>query len=216
MFKRTLVFAVAAVVVAGLGLAAFPGAAATAAASGAERAGARAQTYTVVDGAGSVWASNVIDNWIGVVGTQYGIPVLYTGNGSDTGRADYQEQLVDFAVSDTPYRHSKDKLGEVGAEQTPVGYSYIPLVGGGVAFPYHVSVRGHQITNLRLSGRTIMEIFTGQITNWDNPAITHDYGKQLPSLPIVPVVHAGSADTSFYFTSWLAADKRCDRLRRVQ
>ncbi len=220
MFGRKQVIAVAAALVAGLGLAALPGAPATAVVSSPARGQARAQTYTEITGAGSVWAGNAIDGWIGDVQEQYGLPVVYTANGSDTGRTDYQQQLVDFAVSDVPYRHSKDKLGNAGPEQTPLGYSYIPLVAGGVAFPYDLSVRGHAITNLRLSGETIMEIFTGQITNWDNPAITHDYGSQLPDIPIVPVVHAGSAGVSYYFTRWLAYEfpkqwnAFCDRVHR--
>jgi ABC-type phosphate transport system substrate-binding protein len=57
---------------------------------------------------------------------------------------------------------------------------------------------------LRLSGETIFKIFTGEITNWDNPAITHDYGSQLPSMPITPVVPAGGDGATYYFTNWLA------------
>ena len=49
-----------------------------------------------------------------------------------------------------------------------------------------------------------MEIFTGKITNWDDPRITRDYGSQLPSLRIIPVIHDDLAGSTFYFTSWLA------------
>jgi ABC-type phosphate transport system substrate-binding protein len=115
-----------------------------------------------------------------------------------------ETESTDFAASDTSYRDGSDKFSNLGPEQTNVGYSYVPDVGGAVAFPYHLNVRGHPITNLRLSDETIFRIFTGQIRNWDNPAITHDYGSQLPSTPIVPVIHAGSAGSTYYFTNWLA------------
>jgi ABC-type phosphate transport system substrate-binding protein len=60
-----------------------------------------------------------------------------------------------------------------------------------------------KITNLRLSGATITKIFTGQITNWDNPAITRDYGRQLPSIPMTVVVHADGSGPSYWFTRWM-------------
>jgi len=51
----------------------------------------------------------------------------------------------------------------------------------------------------------VMKIFTGQITNWDDPQITRDYGSRLPDLPITPVIHSDLAGSTFYFTSWLSA-----------
>ncbi len=40
-------------------------------------------------------------------------------------------------------------------------------------------------------GETIAKIFTQQITNWNDPAITADNnGHALPSIPIIPVVHS--------------------------
>ena len=58
-------------------------------------------------------------------------------------------------------------------------------MAGGIAFVYHLSAHGHQIRGLRLSARTLMEIFTGQLTNWDSPQITKDYGHRLPGLRCV-------------------------------
>ena len=41
-------------------------------------------------------------------------------------------------------------------------------------------MHGHPVTNLQLSARTLMGIFTGKITNWDSPQITRDNGRRLP------------------------------------
>ena len=71
---------------------------------------------------------------------------------------------------------------------------------------YHLDVGGHQITNLRLSPKTLMEIFTGQITNWDDPQITKDYGAQLPNLPITPVVRSDGSGATYFFTRWMSHD----------
>ena len=56
--------------------------------------------------------------------------------------------------------------------------------------------------NLRLSGETLAKIFTNQITNWDDPAITKDNnGHALPSLPIIPVVHSEGSGSTAQFTA---------------
>src|SRR5260370_8164829 len=69
---------------------------------------------------------------------------------------------------------------------------------------YHLPVSGRLITNMRLSGQTIMKIFTGQITNWDDPTITHDYGAQLPNLPITPVIRSDGSGATFFLTRWMS------------
>ena len=81
----------------------------------------------------------------------------------------------------------------------------MPDVAGGTAFMYHLTVGGQMITNLRLSGETLMKIFTGQITNWDDPEITKDYGVQLPNEPIIPVVRSDGSGATYFFTRWMCA-----------
>lgn len=49
-----------------------------------------------------------------------------------------------------------------------------------------------------------MEIFTGQITNWDSPQITSGNGGRLPDLPIIPVIRSDGSGVTYYFTRWLA------------
>ena len=130
--------------------------------------------------------------------------VNYNPDGDPAGLDDYSSNQDDFAVSDVPYRTSTDKLAGLPPQHPPVGFSYLPAVAGGTALLYHLTVHGKQISNLRLSEQTLMEIFTGKITNWDDPRITRDYGSQLPSLRIIPVIHSDLAGSTFYFTSWLA------------
>ncbi len=87
-----------------------------------------------------------------------------------------------------------------------MGYSYVPDTAGGTAFMYHLDVDGKLITNLRLSGETVMKIFTGQISNWDNKAITKDYGAQLPNIPIIPVIRSDGSGATYFFTRWMATE----------
>ncbi len=64
---------------------------------------------------------------------------------------------------------------------------------------------GKLITNLRLDPKTIFDIFTGAITNWDDKRITHIYGAQLPNLPITPVIRSDGSGATFFFTLWMAS-----------
>ena len=167
-------------------------------------AAASAGSFVPITGSGSSFAAVAIDVWAQSVRPK-GLVVNYNPDGSDAGRVDYIDNQDDYAVSDEPFRTNVDKLAGLPPEHVPLGFSYIPAPASGVAFPYHLTVGGHQISNLRLSSSTVMKIFTGQITNWDDPQITHDYGSQLPNLPIIPVIHLDLAGSTFYFTSWLSA-----------
>jgi len=176
---------------------------------------AGASGFVAVSGSGSSWASVAIDLWAQDVRSN-GLVVNYNPDGSAAGRGDYMANQDDFAGSDPPFRDGQDKLGGTGAEHPSQGYSYVPDTAGGTAFIYHITVGGKLITNLRLDPKTIFEIFTGQIKNWDDHRITHIYGAQLPNLPITPVIRSDGSGATFFFTKWLSSlypsawNKFCD------
>jgi len=169
----------------------------------AAAAPARTHAYTTINGSGSSWAEVAIDQWSQDVQAK-GITVNFNPDGSAQGLEDYIQGQNDFTASDLPFRTGRDKIAGLGPQKVRYGFSYVPDVAGGTAFVYHLNARGHRILNLRLSGPTIMKIFTGQIRNWDNRQITRDYGRQLPSIPITPVVHAEGAGDTFFLTRWMA------------
>src|SRR5215468_3653762 len=165
---------------------------------------AGASTYTSISGSGSSWASVALDQWQSNV-RQNGLVVNYNPDGSAAGRQDWINNQVDFSGPDPPFRNGQDELGGTGSENAnKYGFSYIPDTAGGTAFMYHITVAGHLITNLRLSGATIMKIFTGAITNWDDKRITRDYGAQLPNLPITPVIRSDGSGATFFLTRWMS------------
>jgi ABC-type phosphate transport system substrate-binding protein len=172
---------------------------ATAPGAGAAPAG----TYVEINGSGSSWSAVAIDQWVQDLRPS-GLVINYNPDGSAAGRGDYMGNQDDFASSDPPFRNGHDELGGTGAEHPSQGYSYVPDTAGGTAFMYHIEVGGHLLTNLRLSGKTVMEIFTGAITNWADPRITHDAGQQLPNLPITPVIRSDGSGATFFFTRWMA------------
>jgi phosphate transport system substrate-binding protein len=166
---------------------------------------ANAATHALIQGSGSSWAANAINQWVADVAAQ-GMKVVFTANGAAQGRKDYANRANQFAVSDIGYRGADPTTGTL---DSPKGrsYAYLPIAAGGTAFPYHVEVGGKLVRNLRLRGETIAKIFTSQITNWNDPAITRDNnGTALPSIPIIPVVHAEGAGVTNQFTRYLSKE----------
>jgi phosphate transport system substrate-binding protein len=165
---------------------------------------ASAVTHSQINGSGSTWAGNAVNAWIGQVSAQ-GLRVTFTGTGSAQGRQNFALGTVDYAISDIGYQGVDSRTGQNDTSSRP--YAFVPLVAGGTAFPYNISVRGQLVKNLRLSGQTLAKIFTNQITNWNDPAITADNnGQALPSIPIVPVVHSEGSGTTYQFSAYLAHD----------
>ncbi|GAA2345519.1 substrate-binding domain-containing protein [Dactylosporangium salmoneum] len=163
---------------------------------------AAAAAHVRIEGTGSSWSANALAQWIADVKPQ-GLQVVFTSLGSAAGRKDFGYQTNDFAISDIPFQGSDPLTGE---DDTPRGrpYAYLPMVAGGTAFPYHIEVGGKLVKDLRLSGDTLAKIFTNQITKWDDPQITADNnGRKLPSIKIVPVLHAEGSGSTAQFTRYL-------------
>jgi phosphate transport system substrate-binding protein len=162
-----------------------------------------ATTHARIEGSGSSWSQNAVNQWIADVNAQ-GLQVVFTGSGSAQGRKDYALKTTDFGVSDIGYLGTDPVSGQSDTAQGRP-YAYLPIVAGGTSFPYNILVGGKQVNNLRLSGLTLAKIFTNAITNWNDPAITADNnGRALPSLPIIPVVHSEGSGSTYQFTAYLA------------
>jgi ABC-type phosphate transport system substrate-binding protein len=163
---------------------------------------AYAAGHDLIVGSGSSWASNAVEQWRLDVSNN-GLRVSFTPSGSAQGRKDFSNVSVDFAVSDIGFLGTDPATG---ADDTSKGraYAYLPIVAGGTAMPYHILRNGQLVRNLRLSGQTVAKIFTNQITNWNDAAITADNnGVQMPNLPIIPVVHSEGSGSSYQFTRYL-------------
>ena len=162
---------------------------------------ADAQSYVPISGAGSTWSENAVQQWIRNVKANYGMQVNFSGTGSSDGRNQFKSNTVDFAVSEIEYG-----LTDAGVTDTPPQkqFAYMPIVAGGTAFMYNLTIGGQRVRNLRLSGATVAKIFTGQITTWDHPEIKADNPAiALPARKIVPVVRADGSGTTAQFTRWL-------------
>jgi ABC-type phosphate transport system substrate-binding protein len=162
---------------------------------------AGAVTPSLIEGSGSSWAENAVNQWVADVASQ-GVQVVYTPDGDAQGRQDYANKTSDFSVTSDGYQ-GLDPV--TGIDDTSQGrpYAYLPIAAGGTSFPYQIRFDGQQVENLRLSGETLAKIFTNQITNWDNPEITADNnGVALPNLPITPVVQSEGSGATEQLTTY--------------
>ena len=159
--------------------------------------------HALIQGSGSSWAANAVNQWVADVKSQ-GLQVVFTPNGSAQGRKDFGYRTNDFAVSEIGFQGRDPLTGDQDSAQGR-SYAYLPLVAGGTAFPYQIRVGGQLVRDLRLSGETLTKIFTNRITNWDDPEITSDNnGRVLPDLPIIPVVHSEGAGATEMITRYFA------------
>jgi phosphate transport system substrate-binding protein len=155
-----------------------------------------------VSGEGSSWSAGALDQWIADVHAD-GIQINYTANGSTAGREDFIQGQTDFAASDIPFQTDP---GDGSAPENPKAgsYAYMPITSGGTVFMYNLTINGQRVTNLRLSPANIFKIFTGVITNWDDPALAADNpGLHLPDQSIVPVVRSDGSGTSYELSAWM-------------
>jgi ABC-type phosphate transport system substrate-binding protein len=164
-----------------------------------------ADSHALIQGSGSSWAANAVNQWVADVASQ-GIQVVYTPDGDAQGRQDFANKTSDFSVTSIGYQ-GVDPVTGVSDTSQGRDYAYLPIAAGGTAFPYQIILNGKQVRNLRLSGETLAKIFTNQITNWDDPEITKDNnGVALPSLPITPVVQSEGSGATAQLTRYFATE----------
>ena len=164
-----------------------------------------ALSFQRISGEGSSWAANAIDAMRVNVRSLYGITVDFNPSGSTAGRKNFLNGTVDFAASDIPFQFAPED-GSAPESPAPGSYAYIPVVAGGTAFMYNLQINGKRVTNLRLSPENVTKIFTGKITNWNDPALQADNpGLVMPARAVVPVVRSDGSGASAQFTKWMIA-----------
>ncbi|HEX4834695.1 MAG TPA: substrate-binding domain-containing protein [Trebonia sp.] len=162
-----------------------------------------------ISGAGSTWSQIAINGWNADV-FQRSMTVTYSGVGSTAGRQDFRQDSVDWAASEIPYGV---KDGNQDDPPPSRGFVYIPDTAGGTTFMYNLKIGTRRVTNLRLSGKTIADIFTSKIGYWDNAEIKADnpgLASTLPHIQVVPVVRADGSGATAQFTQWMLATQPAD------
>ena len=112
-------------------------------------------------GAGATFPAPVYAKWADSYQKETGNKVNYQGIGSSGGVKQIVANTVDFGASDAPL--SDDKLAADGLFQ-------FPTVIGGVVLA--VNIPGIKSGELTLDGKTLGDIYLGNVKKWNDPAIT--------------------------------------------
>jgi phosphate transport system substrate-binding protein len=166
------------------------------AAAAPRRPSAPAQDLEAVLGQGSSYAALAIDHWKSYAGSR-GWDVTYTATNSVEGLGAYGQSRADYAATEAEF----SSLGVPVQQSAARGFQYTPTVAGAIAVMYNVNDKaGNDVSNLRLSRRTVARIFIGDITRWSDPAITADNGgKELPDEAINVIYRSGMSGTTALF-----------------
>ena len=154
-----------------------------------------AATSNTIVGAGATFPAPIYTKW----GSDYaatGAPKLnYQPIGSGGGISAITAKTVDFGASDAPLEQSD--LDSGGLVQWPM------IVGGVVPV---VNVEGVQDGQLKLTADVLAKIYNGEITQWNDSAITSiNPGVKLPAAKINVVHRSDSSGTTWIFTHYLTA-----------
>jgi phosphate transport system substrate-binding protein len=156
---------------------------------------ASAASATAISGAGSTFVAPIMAEWANDYSSSSGNAVTYSAVGSGTGMTDLSSGQVQFGASDAPLS-AYPQLTNLQS-----GYVQFPEALGAVAIAYNLP----GVKVLKLTGPVIAEIFLGQITTWNNPAIKAlNKGVNLPSTTITPIFRSDGSGTSYAFTDYLS------------
>ncbi len=129
-----------------------------------------------------------------------GKQLAYNPTGSGAGREQFIAHHVDFAGSDSPL--TRDQI-EPAAERCGGNPAWhLPMVFGPVAVAYHLD----GVKQLVVNADVLAKIFSGWITDWNDPAIVKlNPDAKLPATRISPVYRSDSSGTTDNFQKYLAS-----------
>ena len=124
--------------------------------------------------------------------------ISYSAVGSSAGIAAISAKQVDFGASDVPMTASEQAAAKGG----PI--TQVPVDLGGEGIVYTLSLPAG--ARLHLTGPVLAEIFLGQITRWNDPALTAlNPGLSLPSAAINVVHRSDGSGTTYIFSNYLSS-----------
>ncbi|MDE2590256.1 MAG: phosphate ABC transporter substrate-binding protein PstS [Patescibacteria group bacterium] len=152
------------------------------------------QTYAIT-GAGSTLVFPLMDTWrVQYNSLHSNIHLNYQSIGSGAGIKLLEQKTVDFAASDAPLQPSD--------QQKAPGVLTLPESIGGITISYNLPGIDK---GLKLTGPVIAQIFMGDITMWNDPAIASlNSGINLPAQKIEIAHRADGSGTTYAFTDYLS------------
>lgn len=129
-----------------------------------------------------------------------GLTIDYDPSGSGTGRESFQAGAVQFAGSDRAFKTDEITAGPFEACAEGSDLVELPTYISPIAVVFNID----GVDSLNLDAMTLAKIFAGQITTWNDPAITAlNEGVELPATAITPVHRSDKSGTTGNFTDYL-------------
>jgi phosphate transport system substrate-binding protein len=126
------------------------------------------------------------------------VTITYAVVGSSAGIAAISARKVDFGASDVPMTAAEQAAAKGG----PI--TQVPVDLGGEGIAYNLSLPAG--ARLHLTGPVLAMIYLGQITHWNDPAITAlNPGLSLPPAAITVVHRSDGSGTTYIFTNYLSS-----------
>lgn len=146
-----------------------------------------------ITGAGATFPYPIFAKWAEVYKKETGTGLNYQSIGSSGGIRQIRAKTVTFGASDAPLKG--EDLDKDGMVQFPV------ILGGVVPV---INLEGFKPGELRVTGEVLADMFSGQISKWNDPKIVAlNPGKTLPNQNITVVHRADGSGTTFIFTDYL-------------
>jgi phosphate transport system substrate-binding protein len=154
-------------------------------------------THTL-NGGGSTFIEPLLEKWGSVYRKEKSVRVNYVATGSGAGIQQFMSGALDFCCSDAPM--TDQQMQQARAAGSDV--IHVPLALGGIVPAYNLPGIERP---LRFSGPVLADIFLGEITKWNDPALREiNPGVDLPDREIIVIHRADSSGSTFIFTDFLA------------
>ncbi len=151
-------------------------------------------------GAGATFPNPIYTKWFDAYNKKTGLQINYQSIGSGGGIRQFTEGTVDFGATDGPMNES-----QILAVQGNV--VHLPTVIGAVVVTYNLPGLGS--TKLKLDGPTLVDMFMGRITKWNDKRIAAlNPGVSLPNIDLIIVHRSDGSGTSYVFTDYLTRISR--------
>lgn len=123
------------------------------------------------------------------------VQITYQSIGSGAGIEQFSQGTIDFGASDIAM--SDEQMAKVSR-----GVVLLPMTAGSIVMGYNLP----EVKELKLSRKTLTDIYFGRITNWNDQAIAKDNpGVNLPDQKITVIFRSDGSGTTAVFTQHLSA-----------
>ncbi|HEY3973245.1 MAG TPA: phosphate ABC transporter substrate-binding protein PstS [Candidatus Sulfotelmatobacter sp.] len=151
---------------------------------------------SVLGASGSTFIAPLMDKWAAAYHqTHPKVEINYRPIGSGGGIEEMKQGYLSFGASDAPL--SDDQIKDL---RRPI--IQVPASAGPVCIVYNLSSLS---VPLKLSAKSLSDIYLGNVINWEDPEIAKDNpGVKLPKGAIIVVHRSDGSGTTNIFTSYLS------------